>query len=127
MTVEAPTKMPDTRMMGAPDGRPTLRLNKAHLEALGLDVLPAGTKVLFLGCGVITRSSSHDPDGDGHVEDASVDLVIEELGAEAEEAEDTRTAFERRDQSAARLYAKPHAPSGIAAPEFGVFNTRVGK
>ena len=84
--MDAPAKMPDTHMMGAPDGRPTLRLDKAYVEALGLDVLPAGTKVLFLGCGVITRSSTHDPDGDGHVEDASVDLVIEGLGAESEEA-----------------------------------------
>jgi hypothetical protein len=32
-----------------------------------------------------------------------------------------------RDQSAAWLYAKPHAPSGIAAPEFGLLNTRYCK
>jgi hypothetical protein len=54
-------------------------------------------------------------------------LRLTELAIDQPEVEDTRTAFERRDQSAARMYAKPHAPSGISAPEFGVFNTRYGK
>jgi hypothetical protein len=38
-----------------------------------------------------------------------------ELGAEAEEAEDTRTAFERRDQSAAKLYQAPHSSGNVEA------------
>jgi hypothetical protein len=79
------------------------------------------------GCGVITRSTTGDPDADGAAEHGHVELVIEELGAEAEEAEDTRTAFERRDQSAARLYATPHAPSNVVNEEYGVLQTRYGK
>jgi hypothetical protein len=119
--------MPAAPVLGEPDGRPTLRLEKTHLAALGLDALAAGSKVMFMGCGVVVRSVTHDPDGDGHIEHAHVELVIEEFAAEAEEVEDKRTAFERRDESAARMYAKPHAGTGIAAPEFGVFNTRYGK
>lgn len=124
--------MPAAPVEGAPhlmvpDGRPVLRLEKAHLEALGLDALAAGTEVAFIGVGRITRSTTADTDADGHTDHACVELTIEELGVEADEPEDKRSAFEKRDESAARLYAKPHTPSGSTAPEFGVFNTRYGK
>jgi hypothetical protein len=61
------------------------------------------------------------------IEHAHVELVIEELTAEAEEVEDTRSAFERRDESASRLYQSPHSTSEATVLEDGVFNARVGR
>src|ERR1700733_5925529 len=56
------------------------------------------------------------------IEHAHVELVIEELTAEAEEVEDTRSAFERRDERASRLYQSPRSPSEATVLGDGVFN-----
>jgi hypothetical protein len=51
---------------------------------------------------------------------------LTELAIDQPEIADTRNAVDRREHSAARLYSKPRAPTGITAEEFGVFNTRYG-
>jgi hypothetical protein len=123
-----------TKVPGATEGELlprehlTLVLDREKLEALGFAQPPAAGCELYLGAvAVVVHSSTEDSDADGNIDRVKVVLRLTELVFDQPQAEDTRTAFERRDQSAARLYAKPHAPSGIAHLEAGVFNTRYGK
>jgi hypothetical protein len=63
----------------------TLNLDMEALEALGVDPLPtAGTEFHLEAHGVITHSSTSDPDADGDVDGANLTLQVKHLGFEHE-------------------------------------------
>ena len=95
--------------------------------ALGFTEPPAAGTELYLGAvAVVVHSSTTDDDADGKVDRVKVVLRLTELAIDEPEAEPPGP-FERREASAARLYARPCAETGIAAPEWGVLNSRYGK
>jgi hypothetical protein len=82
-----------------------LTLNQEQLEALGLPMPQAGTKLRIEAETVVTRSSTEDPDADGDVDYVCVELQLTELGVEQGE-EESGNAVDERDEKASRLYGK---------------------
>lgn len=75
-----------------------LNLDAEALEALGIDDVPmAGKEFHIEAFGVITNSSTSDPDADGDVDSVNLTLQIKHLGFEHEAEED-------KQGPAARLY-----------------------
>ena len=64
-----------------------LHLDMEALEALGIDPMPtAGTEFHLEAHGVITHSSTSDPDADGDVDFCNLALQVKHLGFEHEES-----------------------------------------
>jgi hypothetical protein len=79
-----------------------LTLNQEQLEALGFTELPhAGESFTIEAKATVRRSSTEDPDADGDVDYACVELQITHLGLEGED-DKSRTA--RAKGKAAKLY-----------------------
>lgn len=79
-----------------------LCLDETHLEQLGFTELPpAGTAFMIEAKAIVRRSSTEDPDADGDVDRASLELQITHLGLE-EQSDKMRAAT--RSAKAAKLY-----------------------
>lgn len=82
-----------------------LTLNEAQLEALGMELPPAGTKLHIEAHAVVTRSSTEDPDADGDIDYVCVEVQLTELGIE-QGGKKEEGAVEKRESKAAKLYDK---------------------
>ena len=79
-----------------------LTLDQDQLEALGLTELPpAGSAFTLEAKAIVRRSSTEDPDVDGDVDSACVELQITHLGLEGE---DDKSRSTRAKAKAAKLY-----------------------
>lgn len=84
-----------------------LTLNEAQLEALGMELPHAGTKLHLEAYATVTRSATEDPDADGDVDFVCVELQLTELGVEEggeEDGEKETDEVTKRDRKAAKLY-----------------------
>jgi hypothetical protein len=80
----------------------SLMLDSEALAQLGIDDLPnAGTEFHLEAMGVITRSSTSDPDADGDVDSCCLSLQVTHLGFEHDEEPPLRDTDKDR---AARMY-----------------------
>jgi hypothetical protein len=80
----------------------SLMLDMEALEALGIDDMPnAGTEFHLEAMGVITHSSTSDPDADGDVDSCCLSLQVTHLGLEHEKEPPLRDTDKDR---AARMY-----------------------
>lgn len=84
-----------------------LHLNQEQLAALGYAELPpAGTSLRIEAVGVVTRSSSEDPDADGDIDYLCVEVQITEMGLEEEEASTGEDSDRDAGERATRMYGK---------------------
>ena len=79
---------------------PTLYLDMETLEALGFTELPpAGSSFNIEARAIVRRASTEDPDADGDVDHATLELQITELGLEQQGGQ-----MASRAKAAAKLY-----------------------
>lgn len=79
-----------------------LTLTQEQLEDLGFTELPhAGESFTIEAKGVVRRSTTEDPDADGDVDYACVELQLTHLGLEGE---DDKSRSKRAKGKAAKLY-----------------------
>lgn len=83
-----------------------LTLNQAQLDALGLELPPAGTELHLEARAVVTRSSTEDPDADGDIDYVCVELQLCELGIEEGDSGEEENPVELRAKNAGKLYGK---------------------
>lgn len=82
-----------------------MTLNEAQLEALGLEMPPAGTKLHIEAAAVVTRSATEDPDADGDIDYVCVEMQLTELGVEVgERSEEPKNEVDKREEKARKLY-----------------------
>lgn len=82
-----------------------LTLNEAQLEALGMEMPQAGTKLHIEAQAVVTRSSTEDPDADGDIDFVCVEVQLTALGIE-EGGKKEESAVDKRERRASSLYDK---------------------
>jgi hypothetical protein len=82
-----------------------ITLNEAQLDALGLEMPPAGTELHIEAMATVTRSSTEDPDADGDIDFVCVEMQLTRLGVE-EEREEPDDKVSVRERKAGKLYSK---------------------
>lgn len=104
-----------------------LTLGQEQLEALGLDLPPAGTELHIEAVAIVTSSSTEDPDADGDVDFVNVSLQLTQLGVEKpQEVKKAANPVNRRQVKSAKLYNPPDKDGGGNWGPFGALVKPVG-